>query len=126
MSSSSGQLNSLPPVTHYLTGHSASGKSIIEETRPAQWTPFDVNAMAFNQVFTTTFPADLNENKDIKAHDTLIESGKLGLVNPKGVVCRMVDFKPGYTCLMHRTQSIDFVSALWRFRDATVPAVRTC
>jgi hypothetical protein len=86
-----GQLaTSLPAVTHYLTGHDSSGKAILESVRPAKWTPFDNEAMAFNQIYTTTFPADLKDNKDIETHDELIASGKLGLVNPKGVACRMV------------------------------------
>lgn len=86
-----GQLaTSLPAVTHYLTGHDSSGKAILESVRPAKWRPFDNDAMAFNQIYTTTFPADLKDNKDIETHDQLIASGKLGLVNPKGVACRMV------------------------------------
>lgn len=86
-----GQLaTSLPAVTHYLTGHDPSGKAILESVRPAKWTPFDDDAMAFNQIYTTIFPADLKDNKDIETHDTLIASGKLGLVNPKGVASRMV------------------------------------
>jgi len=64
--------------------------------------------MAFNQIFTNTFPASLAENKDVSTHDDIISSGKLGLVHPSGVVCRMVDFAPGYECMMHRTQSLDF------------------
>ena len=46
--------------------------------------------MAFNPVYTTTFPPDLNNNRDIEAHDKLMESGKLGLVNANGTVFRMV------------------------------------
>lgn len=64
--------------------------------------------MAFNQIFTTEFPADLTSNADVQTHDDIIASGKLGLVKKNGVVCRMVDFAPGYECMMHRTQSIDF------------------
>lgn len=65
--------------------------------------------MAFNVIYTTSqFPADLNNDKDIKTHDQVTSSGKLGLVNPNGTVCRVVDFAPGYECMMHRTQSIDY------------------
>ena len=81
---------SLPAVTHYLTGHDSFGKAVLESVRPAKWSSFDNGEMAFNQIYTTTFPADLKDNKDIEAHDQLIASGKLGLVNPKGVACRMV------------------------------------
>lgn len=65
--------------------------------------------MAFNVVYTTSeFPADLNNNADIRAHDEKISSEKLGLVNSNGTVCRVVDFAPGYECIMHRTQSLDY------------------
>lgn len=85
-----GQLaTKLPPVHHFITGHDESGKAIVEAMRPAQWKAFDNDAMAFNQVYTTTFPADLNQDKDLKTHDELEASGKLGLVNPHGTVCRM-------------------------------------
>lgn len=90
-----GQLaTKLPAVNHFLTGHDKSGKAIIEAIRPGKWTPFDNNEMAFNQIYTTTFPADLNNDKDIETHDKLIASGKLGLVNPNGTVCRMVRALP--------------------------------
>ncbi len=92
-----GQLASnLPRVHHFLTGHDESGKAIVEDIRPAKWKAFDNDDMAFNQVYTTTFPADLNKDKDIETHDKLIGSGKLGLVNPHGVVCRMV-------CITHNS-----------------------
>jgi hypothetical protein len=65
--------------------------------------------MAFNVVYSTSsFPASLAADADITAHDNLIKGGKLGLVNPGGTVCRIVDFAPGYECLMHRTQSLDY------------------
>ena len=65
--------------------------------------------MGFNVVYTTAhFPASLNEDADIKAHDALTASGKLGLVNSGGTVCRIVDFAPGFECMMHRTQSLDY------------------
>jgi quercetin dioxygenase-like cupin family protein len=65
--------------------------------------------MGFNEIYTTSsFPVSLNNDTDVSTHDTLLSSGKLGLVNPGGTVCRIVDFAPGYDCMMHRTQSLDF------------------
>jgi quercetin dioxygenase-like cupin family protein len=65
--------------------------------------------MGFNVIYTTsTFPASLNSDTDITTHDALLSSGKLGLVNPGGTVCRIVDFAPKFDCMMHRTQSLDF------------------
>lgn len=57
--------------------------------------------MAFNVVYTTSeFPASLNDDADISKHDSVMSGKKLGLVNPGGTVCRMVDFAPGYDCMM--------------------------
>ena len=53
-------------------------------------------------------PANLTDEADIKQHQETIASGKLGLVNPGGTVCRFVDFAPGNTGMMHRTQSLDY------------------
>lgn len=60
--------------------------------------------------FTTQFPPDLNGDADVKAHDDKMAAsgGKLGLVSGGGTVLRYVDFAPGYTCMMHRTQSVDY------------------
>jgi hypothetical protein len=58
--------------------------------------------------YTTTFPADLSGDADIKAHDDKIGQGPIGLVCGGGTVLRYVDFAPGYECMMHRTQSVDY------------------
>lgn len=99
----------LPGLKSYITGHREDGKAIIEASREAKWSSYDENLMAFNVVYTTSeFPASLNDGKDIIEHDELIASGKLGLVNSNGTVCRVVDFAPGFDCMMHRTQSLDY------------------
>jgi hypothetical protein len=65
--------------------------------------------MAFSVVYSTSsFPPDLNEEKDIASHEKLMEKG-VGLVNLGGTIIRCVDFKPGYACMMHRTQSLESV-----------------
>jgi len=104
------KLNNLPETKTYITGHNEStGKAIIESTRPAAWQAFQNRLMGFNVIYTTSeFPASLSNNKDLAAHDELLASGKLGLVNPQGTVCRMVDFAPGNEPIMHRTQSLDY------------------
>ena len=105
-----GQVSKLPGLTSYLTGHDVStGKATIQSTRPGQWSSYDDHLMSFNVVYTTSeFPAILNSDVDIRKHDDLIASKKLGLVNPGGTVCRIVDFAPGFECMMHRTQSLDY------------------
>lgn len=105
-----GQVSNLPGLTTFITGHDAStGKSVVKSTRPGTWTSYDDKLMGFNVVYTTSsMPASLESDRDISAHDDLMKAGTLGLVNPGGSVCRIVDFAPGYECIMHRTQSIDY------------------
>lgn len=105
-----GQISSLPGLKTYLTGHHHStGKAIIAEKRDGKWSSYDDKLMGFNVNYTTSeFPASLNDDIDIKQHDALAGSGKLGLVNKDGTVCRIVDFAPGFDCMMHRTQSLDY------------------
>ncbi|KAM0795043.1 hypothetical protein BDR22DRAFT_900618 [Usnea florida] len=99
----------LPGLTHHITGHSPTGRAIIETSRPGQWTPYINNSMAFDVVYTTSeFPPNMNANADIKTHEQVIQSRQLGLVNPNGTVARIVDFSPGAAPLMHRTQSLDY------------------
>ena len=41
--------------------------------------------MALNVVYTTSqFPANLNNDADIKAHDDVVAKGELGVVNSNG------------------------------------------
>lgn len=100
----------LPGVTHHITGHdAATGKAIVQSSREGLWRSYSNDSFAFNVVYSTSeFPPSLNENTDLTTHDELLSSNKLGLVNPKGTVCRIVDFKPGVEPLMHRTQSLDY------------------
>ncbi|KAI0509752.1 hypothetical protein F5B22DRAFT_314668 [Xylaria bambusicola] len=98
----------LPNTTTFITGHNADGKAIIESARSATWKAFENGVMGFNQIYTNEFPADLNDNADIRFHDDKIASGNLGLAVKSGTVCRMVDFSPEYVCMLHRTQSLDF------------------
>lgn len=107
----SGQLaTQLPGVTTYLTGHDeSSGKAIVQSVRAGVWTPLFQNKLGFNVIYTTSqFPVSLTNNADITAHDNLLADGTLGLTNPSGTVARLVDFCPGATPMIHRTQSLDY------------------
>ncbi|KAI6807334.1 hypothetical protein KC332_g13567 [Hortaea werneckii] len=102
---------SLPGPTAYLTGHNdESGKAILHSRRPVEWQQYDEGKLGMSVAFTTQFPADLNSNADITSHDAKMAAagGKLGLVSGGGTVLRYVDFAPGYECMMHRTQSVDY------------------
>ncbi|KAL2833580.1 hypothetical protein BJY01DRAFT_90830 [Aspergillus pseudoustus] len=96
------------PTTH-ITAHDSDGKAIVSSSQPFAWKQFDARKMAFSVVYTTsTFPANLTDGADLKAHSEVLSKGQLGLVNPNGTVLRCVDFAPGYSCMMHRTKSLDY------------------
>ncbi|KAI0392140.1 hypothetical protein F5Y17DRAFT_437616 [Xylariaceae sp. FL0594] len=82
--------------------------TLSPSSHAAQYKSFEGGIMYFNEVYTNTFPADLNAESDISAHAERLASGKLGLATKGGSVARQVDFAPGYECMMHRTQSLDF------------------
>lgn len=99
----------LPGPTAYLTGHDQNtGKAIVHSRRPVDWQNYDSDKLAMSVAYTTSFPADLNDDADVKTHEDKVKTGKLGLVSGGGTVLRYVDFAPGYTCMMHRTQSVDY------------------
>lgn len=100
----------LPGVTTYITGHDpSSGKAIVQSTRPGNWDTHLENTIGFNVIYSTSsYPASLAADQDLHTHDSLLATKQLGLVNPKGTVCRMVDFAPATEPLMHRTQSLDY------------------
>lgn len=97
------------PVIHITTHSPTTGKSIIHSSTQNDWSFYNSETVGFNVVYTTSqFPASLASEIDIATHQKTIQSGTLGLVQPKGTVCRIVDFGPQDTPLMHRTQSLDY------------------
>lgn len=107
--------SNLPPVTRYITGHNASGKAIVQSSSQIStdvkdhFKPGVKNDMGFNVIYATSqFPANLNGDADIAAHERITQSGLLGLTNPNGVVLRSMDFPPGAPAALHRTQSLDY------------------
>ncbi|KAJ5688534.1 Cupin 2 conserved barrel [Penicillium macrosclerotiorum] len=107
--SNPGQISPLRPLTRHITTHNEEGKAVLHSSTPGEWKSYDENDMAFDVIYTTSqFPADLNQDLDLATHQTVVNSGQLGLVNPKGTVCRIVDFAPDNRCVVHRTQSLDY------------------
>ncbi|KAL6241653.1 hypothetical protein RBB50_011435 [Rhinocladiella similis] len=99
----------LPPIRRLVTGHNEQGSATLLQQDGGQWTRYDDGSMAFNVLYSTSqFPPDMNNDKDLDQHDSLMERGTLGLVNPTGTVLRIVDFGPGLKGRMHRTQSLDY------------------
>ncbi|KAL4920690.1 hypothetical protein BDW62DRAFT_162475 [Aspergillus aurantiobrunneus] len=104
-----GQLSSLPGITHYITGHNSAGKAIVQAENPAEWSAFENKSMAFSVAYITSeFPADLNNDSDLKEYERVKATGPLGLVKKGGTVLRQVDFAPKSRPLMHRTVSLDY------------------
>ncbi|KAL5606310.1 hypothetical protein BROUX41_002725 [Berkeleyomyces rouxiae] len=100
--------DTLPGPRAILTGHDAAGAAKIHSVRPVKWTSFQDGRLGMSVAYTTQFPAQLTDDADVAAHDALMASGRLGLVNPNGTVLRYVDIAPGHVCIMHRTQSVDY------------------
>jgi len=98
----------LPGPTTFITGHDAEGKAVLHSARPAKWVKYDGDKLNMAVAYTTQFPADLNADADVAAHDAKMALGPMGLVSAGGTVLRFVDFAPGYECMMHRTQSVDY------------------
>ncbi|KAL1873992.1 hypothetical protein VTK73DRAFT_643 [Phialemonium thermophilum] len=98
----------LPGPVTYLTGHNKDGKAIVLQRRPAKWGRFDEDRLGMAVAYTTKYPADLNDDADVAAHDARLAQGPMSLVAKGGTLIRFVDFAPNYECLMHRTQSLDY------------------
>ncbi|KAK6517028.1 hypothetical protein TWF506_006906 [Arthrobotrys conoides] len=98
----------LPGLTHHITANNEEGKAVIHSSTPATWIPLLNKKMAFDVVYSNTFPAQISTIADIESHNSLMQSGGPGLTMKGGTVCRIVDFGPGVEPVMHRTQSLDF------------------
>ncbi|KAL8749109.1 MAG: hypothetical protein Q9199_007891 [Rusavskia elegans] len=111
--SESNQQSPLPAVQRHITGHNQDGQAIFHSSKPGAWANMGPS-LDFNVVYTTSVPKpSMNGDVDISTHESVMDSGKLGLVHPNGSVCRMVDFGPSTADehakpIMHRTQSLDY------------------
>jgi quercetin dioxygenase-like cupin family protein len=85
-----------------VTGHDAGGKAIVvidEHSRNAVSRPGGVTACV---VWTSEgFPVDNTGSADTEGRAS-------GLTLPNGTVFRIVEFGPGNSARMHRTDSIDY------------------
>lgn len=96
----------MPTHTVYLTGHDGE-KSVFLPQRALRWGQYDDGKMPMAVAYINKNPADLNNGADLE-HDRKVNSDGVGLVSNGGAVARYVDLAPGYTCMMHRTQSLDY------------------
>ncbi|KAI9877884.1 MAG: hypothetical protein M1830_002513 [Pleopsidium flavum] len=109
MSSSTEQYSTLRPVTRHITTNDPTGTAQIHASTPGQWQRIGPH-LAINTIYSTsTSPPSLTDNTDITTHEQAISSGTLGLAQPHGTVCSIVELGPGNTAPhMHRTQSLDY------------------
>ncbi|KIW29842.1 uncharacterized protein PV07_05629 [Cladophialophora immunda] len=111
---------SFPTVRRIVTGHDRTGRSIIESDRaltPAN--PLDPTGAPPTGIipgFTNLFRTAGVPAADVRGTWTDdVHGRKIGLVDPSGVFCRVVDFPAlgaetarDEVNIMHRTQSVDF------------------
>src|SRR5690242_14064274 len=98
-----------PDPTVFITGHNAAGQAIIQSSYAEETKAYSGLRVSHSLLYTTSeFPADLNDDKDLKLHEQMKASGKLNIVNPGGTVIRIVNFAPHNHSMMHRTQSLDY------------------
>jgi hypothetical protein len=95
--------------TIHVTKHDDSGFATLHSSTKGKADHYPERAFQATTIYTTVgLPVDLNGDADLKLHEDVMLEGKLGVVKPKGTVCRFADFAPGSTGFMHRTQSVDF------------------
>jgi len=102
--------NGLRPIKRIITSHDPANRcaifsSSIPETLP--WQELADGARFSLGYATSTFPADLSDNKDISTYETYL-SQLPGIAIPGGTVLRYVDMRPGALSPMHRTVSLDY------------------
>lgn len=102
------QLSPLHGPHVLITSHNNEGKAIVKETEPVKWVTYDEDKLSMAVLWTTQFPTDVNNEADIKLHRDRMAQGATGLALAGGTVLRYVEFAPGYECVMHRTQSVDY------------------
>lgn len=126
------QLSSNPGVHVQVTTHNEQGKAVVKSTTPVkvciypegpksfprlprasltppadrlttrQWVRYDDDKLVMSVLYTTQFPPDLNDEADVKVHESRVAKGPeaTGLALKGGTVLRYVEFSPGYTvCL---------------------------
>ncbi len=94
--------NPFPPIRRVVTGHNNLGRAVFKSDDHYPSQPIAIGGAEFALLWTTaTVPADNNDETDGRARDA-------GLTINQGSVIRIVDFLPGGTSPMHRTNSIDY------------------
>ncbi|KAL3457405.1 hypothetical protein BJX64DRAFT_293183 [Aspergillus heterothallicus] len=101
----------LRPLSRFITTHDDSGKAIFSSALSEQMPVAPIpDGADFSLAYTTsTYPASIASDADIKSYASYLEPGQSpGLVISSGSVCRIVDMRPGALSPMHRTVSLDY------------------
>lgn len=94
--------NPFPAIRRIVTGHNDQGRAIIRSDTRFPSEPIALGGAEFALIWTTaSVPADNNDEADGRERDA-------GLTINHGSVIRIVDFLPGGSSPMHRTNSIDY------------------
>lgn len=94
--------------TIHITKHNEAGQATLHSTAKGKADHYPEKDFSATTFYTTSgMPVDLNGDLDINLHQMSMLEG-VGVVKPKGTVCRFADFAPGSVGFMHRTQSVDF------------------
>ncbi|EMC98547.1 hypothetical protein BAUCODRAFT_32604 [Baudoinia panamericana UAMH 10762] len=98
-------------MSHYITTHDKSGKSVFSKTVPSEPHPMPIPAGNLQLVYTShTFRPDLSKEADIEqfAHDRANGLGN-AVTPPSGVAAALVTIEPNATGIWHRTTSVDTI-----------------
>lgn len=99
----------LQPPRRIITTHNDQGQAVFSDAFPerAAQKKVDKGAVFALGYCTSSFPAELNGDKDIATYREY-EAQPPGLVISSGTVLRYVDIAPGVLSPMHRTVSLDY------------------
>ncbi|KAI5781562.1 RmlC-like cupin domain-containing protein, partial [Geopyxis carbonaria] len=103
--------------THTTTHDPTTLASTFASSRPAHFCSPAGPSMRFSTSHVAAMPPNFTDDADLAAFSHTDET--IGLVKAGATIMRYVDFAPGTTTAMHRTQSLDFGICL----EGTVVAV---
>ncbi|KAI9825936.1 MAG: hypothetical protein M1819_000455 [Sarea resinae] len=124
MSTPTPTTNDLRPFSRHITTHDPSGHAVFSSALPPTVPPTHAGGALFHLAYTTTtFPTQLSvpaatataagpTETDISTYTTHLTQSPPGLTISSGTVLRVVDFPPGMSSAMHRTQSLDYAVVL--------------
>ena len=104
----------LLPVEVLITSHNDDGQAVFQPLLGmADGVLISGGKIKSNMIYSTDqFPPKLSNEEDIKSHVEFLRTKKVGITNPGGTLFACIDFAPGLTAPLHRTESIDYAVVL--------------